>query len=270
MLITTNYKRQKRIVLPMETSIVNAGKAVKSKIAREAQTVDTRMTRFLPAGASVGGINLAPGVYSFTVNYYSGNSIINSKRFENYNAEAGKLNLVEDFYLKYNEVLPPLVLPAESENSDSSFYIRTLRTYMVNLLQARDQIEVREQAFSSPEKIPDNITFLRSFFNDGNIGTNLPNFPGRLPAPDVKVSHVRDRPSGDETIRIYNVTWASVPNAYRYYVYWVYDGNSYLTWVASGNALTLAMPSSFPFQPEFRVMAVGPDGFGVPSRIVRP
>jgi len=39
------------------------------------ESADTRMSRYLPGRAYIGGINLDPGTYSVIINYYNGNSI---------------------------------------------------------------------------------------------------------------------------------------------------------------------------------------------------
>jgi len=55
---------------------------------------DTRMSRFLPNKASVGGINLYPGSYRIRVNFYSGNRVI---YYETHTVEinAGSFNLLQ-------------------------------------------------------------------------------------------------------------------------------------------------------------------------------
>jgi hypothetical protein len=56
------------------------------------------MGRFFPDKAYAGGINLPPGVYSMTINYYNSDKLIHSERRENVRAEAGKLNLVTSYF----------------------------------------------------------------------------------------------------------------------------------------------------------------------------
>ncbi len=69
--------------------------------AEASEQADLRMSRYFPSQALVGGINLAPGSYSFTVNYYdSANRLVQSRRFENVEVKAKKLNLVEAVCIK--------------------------------------------------------------------------------------------------------------------------------------------------------------------------
>ena len=69
--------------------------------------LDMRMSQLLPGKAYVGGINLPPGTYSFTLNYYSGQKIIERRRIENKAVSAGGLNLVHDYSLKFEETRMP-------------------------------------------------------------------------------------------------------------------------------------------------------------------
>jgi hypothetical protein len=83
----------------------------KSKQKKE-QAVDTRMGRYLPERAYVGGINLAPGTYCFSINYYNGDTLVESRRFGEVKAEEGKLNLIVDYNREYNLSRVPTELPA--------------------------------------------------------------------------------------------------------------------------------------------------------------
>jgi hypothetical protein len=65
------------------------------------EQADLRSTRFFPGKAWVGGINLLPGTYSFTVQYYgNGGTIVAERRFEDVPVRAGVLNLTEAVCLK--------------------------------------------------------------------------------------------------------------------------------------------------------------------------
>jgi hypothetical protein len=61
---------------------------------------DIRMTRYLPEKAYVGGINLDPGTYSVTINYYNGDTIVNSRQFDNVSVNLNGLNLLESVNLR--------------------------------------------------------------------------------------------------------------------------------------------------------------------------
>lgn len=171
-------------------------------LAKENRQIDVRMSQYLPHSAYVGGINLSPGIHSFTVNYYSGYSLVRSRRFEGIKAEAEQLNLVQDLWLQYEETLPPMTLAAK-----------------------------------------------------------LPDFPGRLPAPtglSVEVTYVGD----------YKISWNAVPDAIQYYIYTspsLYNNSTIfsLDYVTSNTSHTIM--SIGDLRPFFRVLAVGSDGFGIPS-----
>jgi hypothetical protein len=165
-------------------------------IARENKSVDLRMSNYLPGRAYAGGINLAPGTYSFTINYYSGNTRIESRSYENVRAEAGKLNLITDYNLNFSLGMPPQSLPAE-----------------------------------------------------------LPDFPGRLPAP-ANLRRINNR----------TLTFDGVPGAVRYYVYQrsPLDGRYYLIAKRSHDSdIRMIIENE---SRSYIVMAVGPNGFGVPTR----
>jgi hypothetical protein len=64
--------------------------------AEVSEQADIRVSRFFPARAYVGGINLSPGTYSFTVHYYNSNGHeIASVRHENMEVKENALNLAE-------------------------------------------------------------------------------------------------------------------------------------------------------------------------------
>ncbi|MDR3170556.1 MAG: hypothetical protein LBU17_02885 [Treponema sp.] len=72
-----------------------------SKVASDvSEQADIRMSRYFPQYAFVGGINLDPGTYSFTVNYYGNGGIVASYRYDQVKVEANKLNLTETVCLK--------------------------------------------------------------------------------------------------------------------------------------------------------------------------
>ncbi|MDR0599903.1 MAG: hypothetical protein LBG84_07480 [Treponema sp.] len=89
-----------------ETSQENAGLygllSVGAQIFAEAsERADLRMGRYFPGKAYVGGINLPPGIYSFTVTFYgAGGGVLMARRHENARIGAGVLNLTEDICLK--------------------------------------------------------------------------------------------------------------------------------------------------------------------------
>ena len=70
------------------------------KIAADAsEQADVRLGRYFPCYALVGGINLDPGNYQATVNYYGGGSIVHSES-RDVEIRDNALNLEQFFYLK--------------------------------------------------------------------------------------------------------------------------------------------------------------------------
>ena len=64
------------------------------------EKADLRISHYFPATAWVGGINVPPGEYSFTVEYRSlAGQVLYSERFENIRADEGALNLAESVCL---------------------------------------------------------------------------------------------------------------------------------------------------------------------------
>jgi hypothetical protein len=68
--------------------------------AEASEKADLRISRYFPAKAYVGGITLDPGLYSYSIIYYSGGKVVDSYRQENVQIRAGALNLAEAACLK--------------------------------------------------------------------------------------------------------------------------------------------------------------------------
>lgn len=65
------------------------------------ENADIRISKFFPSLASVGGVNLEPGVYNVRVNYLTSNSsLIKTDEFLNVNIYKDRLNLLEAVCLK--------------------------------------------------------------------------------------------------------------------------------------------------------------------------
>jgi hypothetical protein len=64
--------------------------------AEASEQADLRISRYFPAQAHVGGINLDPGVYSLSLTYYAANGrVIASYAYDNVTVEENHLNLTE-------------------------------------------------------------------------------------------------------------------------------------------------------------------------------
>jgi hypothetical protein len=68
--------------------------------AEASEKADLRISRYFPAKAYVGGITVDPGVYSYSIIYYSGNKVIDAFRRENVPIRSGGINLAEAACLK--------------------------------------------------------------------------------------------------------------------------------------------------------------------------
>jgi uncharacterized protein len=64
------------------------------------ESADTRMSRYLPGKAYIGGVNLDPGTYSVIINYYNGSNLIASAEYTDVNVRLNRLNLLESVNLK--------------------------------------------------------------------------------------------------------------------------------------------------------------------------
>ena len=85
-----------------ELSLILGLLSISAQIFAEAsEQADLRISRYFPARAYVGGVNIEPGVYSFRINYYnkSGREI-DSVRYDNMHIREGALNLAEAVSLK--------------------------------------------------------------------------------------------------------------------------------------------------------------------------
>ena len=75
--------------------------ALAAKTALEAtESADIRMSRYLPNRAHVGGVNLDPGTYDVTINFYSGRAIIAHAERSNFTVREGDINLIDVVCLK--------------------------------------------------------------------------------------------------------------------------------------------------------------------------
>jgi hypothetical protein len=64
------------------------------------ERADTRMSRYFPRRAFVGGINLEPGIYTVTVNYYGNRGLVRSETLDNVRVMGNRLNLKESVCLE--------------------------------------------------------------------------------------------------------------------------------------------------------------------------
>jgi hypothetical protein len=68
--------------------------------AEASEKADLRISRYFPAKVYVGGVTLDPGLYSYSIIYYSGGKVVDSFRQENAPIRAGRVNLAEAACLK--------------------------------------------------------------------------------------------------------------------------------------------------------------------------
>ena len=75
--------------------------AAAARVAADAsERADTRMSRYLPDKAYIGGINLDPGTYSVIIKYCYGNKELYSEEFPKVTVKSGRLNLLQSVKLK--------------------------------------------------------------------------------------------------------------------------------------------------------------------------
>jgi hypothetical protein len=75
--------------------------AVAARTAMDlSESADTRMSRYLPGRAYIGGINLDPGTYSVIINYYQGSNVITRAEYPNVVVSRNRLNLLESVNLR--------------------------------------------------------------------------------------------------------------------------------------------------------------------------
>jgi len=75
--------------------------ALAGKIAADAsEGADIRMSRYMPNKAYIGGINLDPGTYNITINYYSGSRIVAKDERRDVVVRENEPNLIETISLK--------------------------------------------------------------------------------------------------------------------------------------------------------------------------
>lgn len=95
------YRETYQVKLHNVTLVRTALRASIMGTGKDLSRVDIRSSRYFPAWAFVNGINLNPGVYSFTVHYYdAGGQIIHSAAHDNFEVKEGTLNLAETYCFK--------------------------------------------------------------------------------------------------------------------------------------------------------------------------
>jgi hypothetical protein len=222
---------------------------VNDRLEAENTAHDLRMTRCLPGAAYTGGINLAPGRYSFTVNYYSGAKLSHSKRYENVAVEAGKLNLIEDYCFTYNESRPPVFLSDDEALPDFPGRLPAPKGFQVEVA-----ISAKLDATRRDKKIKSS-------------------FPKDKPPEGLRLE--------DISFHWYKLSWDPVPGATRYCIYrLIPDGTAYMLWaiitepkvsmtIEQDPTVTVSSNPAGWLKPAwptgFKVLAVGPDGYGIPS-----
>ena len=75
--------------------------ALSARMAMDlSEGADTRMSRYLPDKAYIGGIDLDPGVYSVIINYYSGDDLVAGAEYRDVTVNQNGLNLLESVNLR--------------------------------------------------------------------------------------------------------------------------------------------------------------------------
>jgi hypothetical protein len=84
-----------------DNELVGFGVALLGKLLTDAsEAADIRSSRYFPGRAYVGAVNLRPGVYDITVNFYRGSSLVDTVRLGGVKVEAQKANIIEAFSLR--------------------------------------------------------------------------------------------------------------------------------------------------------------------------
>jgi hypothetical protein len=84
-----------------DNELVGWGVALLGKLLTDAsEAADIRSSRYFPGRAYVGGVNLRPGVYDISVNFYNGPSLVDSVKRSGVKVEAQKTNIIEAFSLR--------------------------------------------------------------------------------------------------------------------------------------------------------------------------
>jgi len=93
-LLDVANRQAKKDASAMAQLAIDAG-TVAAKVAFDAtEKADIRMSRYLPNKAYIGNINLAPGTYTVTINYYSEGTMTRTMAFEGVEVKSNSVNLV--------------------------------------------------------------------------------------------------------------------------------------------------------------------------------
>ncbi|MDR1353700.1 MAG: hypothetical protein LBK05_10505 [Treponema sp.] len=84
-----------------DSELLGWGVALLGKLLTDAsESADIRSSRYFPGRAYVGGVNLRPGIYDISVNFYNGSSLVDSVKHSGVKVEAQKTNIIEAFSLR--------------------------------------------------------------------------------------------------------------------------------------------------------------------------
>jgi hypothetical protein len=84
-----------------DNELVGLGVALLGKLVTDAsEAADIRSSRYFPGRAYVGGVNVRPGIYNITANFYNRSSLLKSVKFSSVKVEAQKTNIIEAFSLR--------------------------------------------------------------------------------------------------------------------------------------------------------------------------
>jgi hypothetical protein len=84
-----------------DNELLGWGVALLGKLLADAsEAADIRSSRYFPGRAYVGGVNLQPGIYDISVNFYNGSSLVDSVKRFGVKVEAQRTNIIEAFSLR--------------------------------------------------------------------------------------------------------------------------------------------------------------------------
>jgi hypothetical protein len=84
-----------------DNELFGFGVALLGKLVTDAsEAADIRSSRYFPGKAYVGGVNLPPGTYNVTVNFYNKASPVETIRYKGVKVEERKTNIIEAFSLR--------------------------------------------------------------------------------------------------------------------------------------------------------------------------
>jgi hypothetical protein len=145
-------------------ALIGLATGIAGRAATElSEKADLRISRYFPEQAHVGGINLDPGTYSITVNYYGrGGALIGSEQIDNVQVETGRLNLVRSIAGTYPYLSPSTGGVREYQQASAMVAAQAARPTNAEPIGEPEETIPQETVIAATDYTPQSETLVES------------------------------------------------------------------------------------------------------------